>query len=131
MSTNVKQLSKRIEEVVHEHLAVCRHEAEAALVRAFGSGSRKGSSGVRSAYSSKSENRRSTAELAALREQLYEVVLGKPGETMALLALAMSSSARELQFPMRQLRQTKQVRGAGQRGFTRYFPMMAAAAKPA
>ena len=129
MTTNVEQLSKRIEEVVHEHLAACRREAEAALVRAFGS--RKASSGVRSAYSSKSENRRSTAELAALREQLYEVVLGKPGETMALLALAMSSSARELQFPMRQLRQTKQVRGAGQRGFTRYFPMAAAAAKPA
>ena len=129
MSTNVKQLSKRIDEVVHEHLAVCRHEAEAALVRAFGF--RKALSGVRSAYSSKSENRRSTAELAALREQLYEVVLAKPGETMALLALAMSSSARELQFPMRQLRQTKQVRGAGQRGFTRYFPMMAAAAKSA
>ena len=46
--------------------------------------------------SSKSDNRRSTAELAALPGQLYEAVLAKPGETIAVLALAMNSSAQEL-----------------------------------
>ena len=128
MTANVQQLSKRIEEVVHEHLAACRREAEAALVRAFGSGSRKSSGPGRSGPSSKSENRRSTSGLATLRERLYAVVLAKPGETIALLALEMNSPARELQFPMRGLTQTKRVRSAGQRGFKRYFPMGAAKA---
>jgi len=128
MATNVEQLSRRIEEVVQEHLVACRREAEAAVVRAFGSGSRKSSSAGRSMHSSKSENRRSSSELATLCERLYESVVARPGETMAVLALAMNSSARELQFPMRQLRQTKQVRSAGQRSFMRYFPMAVAKA---
>ena len=59
-----------------------------------------------------------------LRERLLKAVAAKPGETMAVLAVDAGSSARDLQFPMRQLRQAKQVRSSGQRGFTRYFPMV-------
>ncbi len=59
-----------------------------------------------------------------LRERLLKAVAAKPGETMTVLAVEAGSSARELQFPMRQLRQAKQVRSAGERGFTRYFPMV-------
>jgi len=125
MTANFEQLSRRIEEVVNEHLAGCRREAEAALERAFGSGPRKASSAGRS-VPSKGENRRSTSELTKLRAQLFEVLLAQPGETMAVLAMTMSSSVRELQFPMRKLKQDKQVRSAGQRGLTRYFPMTVA-----
>ena len=131
MATNVEQLSRRIEEVVKEHLEACRREAEGALVRAFGPDTQKPSSWRRSVHSSKSENRRDSSELAKLREQLYEVVLAKPGETMAVLALGMGSSANKLQFPMRQLREAKQVRSAGQRPFMRYFPMTVGVAKSA
>jgi hypothetical protein len=124
MPTNVEQLSRRIEEVVKEHLAACRREAEAAVGRAFCSGSRRSARAGSSARSPKSESRRNASELAALRARLYEAVLAKPGETMGVFALELGSSARVLQFPMRQLRQTKQVRSAGQRSSTRYFPMV-------
>lgn len=59
-----------------------------------------------------------------LRERLLKAVVAKPGETMIVLAVEAGSSARDLQFPMRQLRQAKQVRSAGERGSTRYFPMV-------
>ena len=59
-----------------------------------------------------------------LRERLLKAVVAKPGETMTVLAVEADSSARDLQFPMRQLRQAAQVRSAGERGFTRYFPMV-------
>ncbi len=126
MATNIEQLSRRIEEVVHAHLAAAHREDEAALVRAFGTGFQKSWRAARSAPSSKSDNRRSTSELAALRGQLYEAVLAEPGETIAVLALAMNSSAQELKFPMKQLKQAKHVRSAGERGFTRYSPMAVA-----
>ena len=84
METNIEQLSRRIEKVVHAHLAATHREAEAALVRAFGTGFQKSWRVARSAPSSKSDNRRSTSELAALRGQLYEAVLAKPGETIAV-----------------------------------------------
>lgn len=121
---NIEQLSGRIEAVVQEHLVACHREAEAALKRAFGGGRRKPMRGGDRPGSTKGENRRSPSELAVLRERALKAVLAKPGETMTILAAEAGSSARELQFPMRQLRQAKQVRSAGQRGFTRYFPMV-------
>jgi predicted transcriptional regulator len=111
--------------VVHEHLTACRREAEEALVRAFAFSPQK-SSKVSAAKSSKIENRRSASELATLRARLYEAVLARPGETMVVLAQEVGLSGGELQFPMRQLRQTKQVRSAGQRNAMRYFPMAVA-----
>ena len=121
---NIEQLSRRIEVVVSEHLEACQREAEAALTRAFGSGTRKASRAGSRPRSTKAENRRSAVKLEMLRERLLKAVVAKPGETMTILAVEAGSSARELQFPMRQLRQAKQVRSAGQRGFTRYFPMV-------
>lgn len=121
---NIDQLSRRIETVVQEHLVACHREAEVALKRAFGTASRRAMRGARQSGSTKTENRRSPSELEVLRERALKAVLAKPGETMTVLAAEAGSSARELQFPMRQLRQAKQVRSAGQRGFTRYFPMV-------
>ena len=121
---NIEQLSRRIEVVVSEHLEACQREAEAALTRAFGSGARKVSRAGGRPRSTKAENRRNPSELGMLRERLLKAVAAKPGETITVLAVEAGSSARDLQFPMRQLRQAKQVRSAGQRGFTRYFPMV-------
>ncbi len=98
-----------------EHLAACQREAEAALTRAFGSGGRKALRSRSRPRSTKAENRRSPVKLAVLREQLLKAVVAKPGETMSILAVEAGSSARELQFPMRQLRQAKQVHSAAAR----------------
>jgi hypothetical protein len=124
MPTHIEQLSRRIEVVVQEHLEACRREAEVALKRAFGAAPRKARQAGARGSSTKAENRRSPAELEVLRERLLKAVVAKPGETMTTLAVEAGSSARQLQFPMRQLRRAKQVRSAGQRGFTRYFPMV-------
>jgi hypothetical protein len=124
MPTKIEQLSRRIEVVVEEHLEACRREAEAALKRAFGASPRKAVRAGDRARSTKAENRRNPSELAMLRERLLKAVAAKPGETMTVLAVEAGSSARDLQFPMRQLRQAKQVRSAGERGATRYFPMV-------
>ena len=124
MPTNIEQLSRRIEAVVQEHLEACRREAEVALKRAFGAAPRKTKRADEPRGSMTAENRRDPAELAILRERLLKAVEAKPGETMSILAVEAGSSARELQFPMRQLRRAKQVRSAGQRGLTRYFPMV-------
>lgn len=119
---NTEQLSRRIEAIVQEHLEACRSEAEAALKRAFGTPRHVRRAGDRPG-STKADSR-SPSELAVLRERLLKAVVAKPGETMSILAVEAGSSARELQFPMRQLRKAKQVRSAGQRGFTRYFPLV-------
>jgi hypothetical protein len=124
MQTKIEQLSRRIEVVVEEHLEACRREAEAALKRAFGASPRKAVQASDLPRSMKAENRRKPSELAMLRERLLKAVAAKPGETMTVLAVEAGSSARDLQFPMRQLRQAKQVRSAGERGSTRYFPMV-------
>lgn len=110
--------------VVEEHLEACRLEAEAALKRAFGVSPRKAVRGGDRARSAKAENRRNSSELAMLRERLLQAVAAKPGETMTVLAVEAGSSARDLKFPMRQLKQARQVRSAGERGSTRYFPMV-------
>ena len=124
VQTKIEHLSRRIEVVVEEHLEACRLEAEAALKRAFGVSPRKAVRGGDRARSAKAENRRNSSELAMLRERLLQAVAAKPGETMTVLAVEAGSSARDLKFPMRQLKQARQVRSAGERGSTRYFPMV-------
>ena len=119
MQTKIEQLSRRIEAVVEEHLEACRLEAEAALKRAFGVSPRKAARAGDRPRSTKGQNRRNPSELALLRERLLRAVVAKPGETMSVLSAEAGSSARELQFPMRQLRQAKQVRSAGERGSPR------------
>ena len=91
---NIEQLSRRIEVVVSEHLNACQREAEAALMRAFGSGARKALRAGRLPRSTKAENRRSPVKLEMLRERLLKAVVAKPGEKMTILAVEAGSSAR-------------------------------------
>lgn len=121
MAKTIEQLSRRIEEVVHEHLLACRREAEAAVERAFNVATRNS---PREVSASKRRAQRGPGELSTLRERLLRAVQAKPGETMPLLARELGVTGDELQFPMRQLKESKQVRSAGERNSTRYFPMV-------
>jgi hypothetical protein len=123
-------LEKEIERLVREHMEACEIAAAAAIQRAFGA--------ARTARASRPANRkrsvpkprttshrRSSADLAKLGERLYAAVCDKPGETMHVLAAEVGAKPRELQRPMFLLKQAEKVRSAGQRNFTRYFPMAA------
>ena len=117
---NAEQLSKRIEQVVQEHLEATHIEAEAALKRAFGC-----VPAVRRAVNTTPKaERRSRVELAALSERLFAAVSGQPGELIAVLSSAVGATARELERPMMLLKQQGRVRGVGQRPVVRYFPMV-------
>ena len=54
--------------------------------------------------------------------------LACPGETMTVLAARVGGKSRALHRPMMHLKATGRVRSAGERNFTRYFPMAAAKA---
>jgi hypothetical protein len=125
MTTTVDQLSKRIEQVIREHLAASQRAATDAIARSFGVAA-GGARRERLASRPAGAQYRPRAELAALGEQFYRAVCAKPGETMAVLAADLGSSPRELNRPMTQLKRMGQVRSVGQRHLTRYFPMASA-----
>jgi hypothetical protein len=70
-----------------------------------------------------SGRRRGRAALAELSEQLYRAVSAKPGEGMAVLAVELSATVKELHRPMALLKRDGRVRSVGQRHLTRYYPM--------
>lgn len=124
-------LSKRIEQAVQEHIIASRGAAEAALQRAFASGSGAMAKAPHASGPRNSGRRRPPAEIAALGEQVYRAVCAKPGETMAVLAVEIGMPARELQRPMMHLKANGRVRCVGQRHLTRYFPLAVANVRPA
>ena len=121
MTTTLQQLTKRIEQVIHEHMAETQLAAAQAVARAFAmqSRTRRQDSSTRRTKL----NRRVESEIAALSERLYEAVCKKPGELMPVFAAELNSSASELQMPMRRLRNDERVRSIGARHQTRYFPL--------
>jgi predicted transcriptional regulator len=62
---------------------------------------------------------------AHLAEQLYQAVKAWPGETMRVLAARVGGKPRAVHRSMLHLKATGRVRSAGERNFTRYFPMVA------
>jgi hypothetical protein len=134
-NTSIQNLEKEIEQLVRKHVEACEIAAAAAVQRAFGAARTSRSRVQRPASRKRSvpkpgtmNNRRSAAELAKLGERLYAAVCDKPGETMHVIAAEVGASPRELQRPMFLLKQAGTVRSAGQRSFTRYFPMAAPSA---
>ena len=118
----IEHLEKQIAQLVAEHIAVLRATATAAVERAFSSATTtplKASAPRQRA----SGRRRPSTEVAGLTERLYEAVRAKPGETMAIIAAQVGEPARALNRPMIHLKSAGRVRSAGQRQFTRYFPM--------
>jgi acyl-CoA reductase-like NAD-dependent aldehyde dehydrogenase len=123
----IEHLEKQIAQLVSEHIAVLRATATAAVERAFSSATAtpvKASAPRQRA----SGRRRPPAEVAGLAERLYEAVRANPGETMEIIAAHVGEPVRALNRPMIQLKSSGRVRSAGQRQFTRYFPMTSKAA---
>ncbi len=128
-TTNPQDLCKCIEQLVEEYISATRVAAQAALSRAFATGttatvrsSRSRTAGPKSSRS-RMGARRGIDELGARRERLYEAVCRTPGERMAVLAPVVGATARELNRPMLRLKQAGRVRSVGTRHATRYFPM--------
>jgi hypothetical protein len=128
-TANPQDLCNRIEHLVEEYISATRTAAQAALNRAFASGttatvrpSRSTSPGPTSSRS-RTGARRAPGEIGALSERLYEAVCRTPGEKMEVIAPVVGATARELNRPMRRLKQAGRVRSVGTRHATRYFPM--------
>jgi hypothetical protein len=128
---NFDDFSRRIEQIIQEHIAECRKAAQEAMERAFAAATTVPSfpsAKVSARRERKAGRRRTRAELAALSDRLHEAVCANPGETMAALALRLKTPARELHRPMANLKSLDKVRHVGERHLTRYFPLEARAA---
>ena len=124
-TTNIDQLSRRIEQAIHEHIAASQRAATDAIARGFGATSGGTRRARPKAEPESGSRRRPPTEIAAIGGQLYRAVCEKPGELMAVLAVGLGSSPRELQRPKAQLKSLGQVRSVRLRHLTRYFPMAA------
>lgn len=118
MTTKLPEtLEAKVERLVREHLAEQLVAVKAVLERAFAvSMTPRATVGYRPSY-------RTRAEVADLAERLFEAVKACPGETMAVIAPRVGEKPRALERPMRHLKNAGRVRSAGERNFTRYFPM--------
>ena len=121
------ELADQIEQLVRAHLEATHRAVSAAVERAFSpeparSRVRGRAGGERTKVGR--GPRRSRAELSALTERVYELVCSQPGETMLVLAPQLGATSRELERPMKALRQSGRVRRVGQRHLTRYFPAL-------
>lgn len=67
--------------------------------------------------------RREPEEVAALAEKLYTAVCKHPGETMVSLSRHVGVPAKALALPACKLAKAGRIKKAGQRQFTRYFPV--------
>lgn len=120
MTTNLTELLQtQIERLVREYLAEQQKAALAAVELAFAPAAPARARPSRPAH----RRRRRTSELAQLSERLCEAVRACPGETMTVLAARMGEQSRALNRPMLHLKRAGQVRSAGERHLTRYFPM--------
>lgn len=132
ISTSIleQKIQSAVEQVMREHLAACETAVAVAvregLRRAAQSSTGQSSTGRQGAKASKRRapaQRRSRERLAELERRLYAAVCAQPGETMVVLAQALGTTVRELNRPATLLRQQGRIRSAGQRQYTRYFPM--------
>lgn len=129
--TSIEQLENEIERLVKEHISACEVAVATAVRRAFQSREKSPQEArptkAAQAKPKKTGPHRSPEEVAALGERFYEVVSKKPGEMMQVLAAEVGVPASQLRQPVVLLKRAGRVRTAGQRQFTRYFPMAAPA----
>jgi len=124
MTTKLPEtLEAKVERLVREHLAEQQVAVKAALERAFSlaAPAQRGRPRRRATY-----RRRPPTEVAQLAERVLEAVRACPGETMTVIAARVGERPRLLHRPMMHLKDTGRVRSAGERNYTRYFPMAAA-----
>ena len=67
--------------------------------------------------------RREPEEVTELAEELYVQICKYPGETMVSLSRHMDVPAKTLSLPACKLAKAGRIKKAGQRQFTRYFPI--------
>jgi len=72
---------------------------------------------------SPAQPRREPEKVAVLTEELYAQICKHPGETMGTLSRHMKVPAKALSLPACKLAKAGRVKKAGQRQFTRYFPI--------
>lgn len=124
MTTKIPEtLETKIERLVREHLVGQQLAARAAVERAFSlvAPAQRTTTRRRATY-----RRRPAAEVAELAERLFQAVRSCPGETMTVIAARVGEDPRVLHRPMMHLKDSERVRSAGERNFTRYFPMAVA-----
>ena len=114
-------LDAKIEQLVREHLLAQQVTARAAIERGFAMSTMRAPTRQRRTFV-----RRAPTKVAELAEQLFEAVEACPGETMTVIAARVGEKPRALQRPMTHLKGAGRVRSAGERNFTRYFPMKGA-----
>ena len=125
MTTRIPEsLEAKIERLVREHLASQQTAARAAVERAFRA--MLSAPPVAAPRRRAKYTRRASSTVAELAEQLFEAVKACPGETMTVIAARVGEKASVLHRPMMRLKDAGRVRSAGERSFTRYFPMTAA-----
>jgi hypothetical protein len=118
---SAETLEAKVERLVREHLAEQQLAVRAALERAF-----SGTTPPRTTVRRRTPYcRRAREEVAELAERLFEAVKACPGETMKVIAPRVGEKPRALERPMKHLKAAGRVRTAGERNFTRYFPMTA------
>ena len=123
MTTKIPEtLDAKIERLVREHLAIQQAAARAAVERAFAASTPPRAAARRRA----TYTRRASSTMSELAEHLFEAVKACPGETMTVIAARVGEKARALHRPMTHLKKAGRVRSAGQRNYTRYFPMAVA-----
>ena len=130
-TTSIQDLSKRIEEVIQEHIAASHRAATAALDRAFGRatlGTATAGGARRARAEGVSARRRAPQEMSAIGGRLYQAVCAKPGAAMTVLAADIGATPRALNRPMMHLKRAGKVRSVGQRHLARYFPLVDEAA---
>ena len=124
MANTNEDLGKQIERLVAEHIAATRKVAQQAVERALAaSGAPTIAARPARVRVEGSGKRRGAAEIAGLGERFYRALCNKPGETMAVLAVDVGATPRELHRAVAGLKQAGRVRAVGQRAHTRYFPL--------
>jgi len=127
MTTIEQRLQQQIENAFREYVVAGRMAAMTALERALAAASsataeRAKPAATRARDASTTGKRRTASELAALSDQLYEVIAAHPGEGMIALSARMGVSGLQLQRAVARLRGTERIRTVGVRQQTRYFP---------
>jgi len=121
------ELAQEIEALVRRHVEAVRQEAQAAILRAFGSQAVVAASRPASQRRHRTAgDRRSAKQVAELGQRLYEAMRKQPGESMAVLATEVGASVRELHLPMTVLKREGKIRSVGERQHTRYYPAASA-----
>jgi hypothetical protein len=120
-SKTTETLETQVERVVREYLAQQQVAARVAVERAFAAMVlARPPPSSRGGY-----KRRAPTQVAELAERLWEAVRACPGETMSVIAARVGEAPQSLSRPMQNLKLAGRVRSAGERNFTRYYPMQA------